>query len=383
MEKTTNLDLPYIMPSQAQKHVTHNEALLTLDAVVQLSVHDRNLTEPSGAEQDGERYIVADGATGDWQGWDGAIAARIDGEWRRILPGTGWIAWVEDEERFVYHGDGQWHQLGEALPALQDLELIGIGTTADEANPFAAKLNKALWSARYAGEGGDGNLRYTMNKEEPSGVLSLLMQSGWSGRAEVGLVGDDDLAIKVSPDGANWKEALRIDRTSGKASFPQTPAFAALSSLTGANGAFLRFSGSSSAVMQPIVGAVSQAAGLPTGALIESGLNSNGAYIRWADGTQICSQAGSINPTMATASGALFSNDEAGQYVWTFPAAFVAIPTMSSGVSRATFDSRRVFITYNGDNPVTATQAKLSFASTTSAPSLGLRLHAVAFGRWF
>jgi hypothetical protein len=222
-----------------------------------------------------------------------------------------------------------------------------------------------------------------MNKEEPSGVLSLLMQSGWSGRAEVGLAGDDDLAIKVSPDGANWKEALRIDRTSGKASFPQTPAFAALSGLTGANGAFLRFSGSSSAVMQPIVGAVSQAAGLPTGALIESGLNSNGAYIRWADGTQICSQAGSINPTMATASGALFSNDEAGQYVWTFPAAFVAIPTMSSGVSRATFDSRRVFITYNGDNPVTATQAKLSFASTTSAASLGLRLHAVAFGRWF
>lgn len=306
MEKTTNLDLPYIMPSQAQKHVTHNEALLTLDAVVQLSVHDRDLTEPSGAEQDGERYIVADGATGDWQGWDGAIAARIDGEWRRILPGTGWIAWVEDEERFVYRGDGQWHQLGEALPALQDLELIGIGTTADEANPFAAKLNKALWSARYAGEGGDGNLRYTMNKEEPSGVLSLLMQSGWSGRAEVGLVGDDDLAIKVSPNGANWKEALRIDRTSGKASFPQTPAFAALSGLTGANGAFVRFSGSSSAVMQPIVGAVSQAAGLPTGALIESGLNSNGAYIRWADGTQICSQAGSITPTMATASGAFF-----------------------------------------------------------------------------
>lgn len=383
METTTNLDLPYIMPSQAQKHVTHNEALSTLDAVVQLSVRDRNLAQPSGAEEDGERYIVAEGATGVWQDWDGAIAARIDGTWRRIPPGTGWIAWVEDEERFVYRSDGQWHQLGEAFPVLQNLELIGVGTTADGANPFAAKLNKALWSARYAGEGGDGNLRYTMNKEGPPGVLSLLMQSGWSGRAEVGLIGNDDLSIKVSPDGANWKEALRLDRTSGKASFPQTPALTALSSLTGTNAAFVRFSGSSSAVMQPIVGAVSQAGGLPTGALIESGINSNGAYIRWADGTQICSQVGSITPTMATASGALFSNDEAGQYVWTFPATFVAIPTMSSGVSRATFDSRRIFITYNGDNPVTTTQAKLSFASTTSAASLGLRLYAIAFGRWF
>ena len=27
MEQTANLQLPYIMPSQAQKHVTHNEAV--------------------------------------------------------------------------------------------------------------------------------------------------------------------------------------------------------------------------------------------------------------------------------------------------------------------------------------------------------------------
>ena len=36
MENSANLQLPYIMPSQAQKHVTHNEAVRTLDALVQL-----------------------------------------------------------------------------------------------------------------------------------------------------------------------------------------------------------------------------------------------------------------------------------------------------------------------------------------------------------
>ena len=41
MESTTNLALPYIMPSQAQKHVTHNEALQILDALVQLSLKSR------------------------------------------------------------------------------------------------------------------------------------------------------------------------------------------------------------------------------------------------------------------------------------------------------------------------------------------------------
>ena len=44
MDQTTNLKLPYIMPSQAQKHVTHNEAIRALDALVQLCVLDRDLS---------------------------------------------------------------------------------------------------------------------------------------------------------------------------------------------------------------------------------------------------------------------------------------------------------------------------------------------------
>jgi hypothetical protein len=39
-----------------------------------------------------------------------------------------------------------------------------------------------------------------------------------------------------------------------------------------------------------ILGTVSQAAGVPTGAVIESGSNANGRYTRWADGTQICTK---------------------------------------------------------------------------------------------
>ena len=42
-----HLLLPYILAAQAQKHVTHNEAIRLLDAVVQLSVLDRDLTATS------------------------------------------------------------------------------------------------------------------------------------------------------------------------------------------------------------------------------------------------------------------------------------------------------------------------------------------------
>lgn len=41
------------------------------------------------------------------------------------------------------------------------------------------------------------------------------MQSGWSGRAELGLIGDDDLALKVSPDRSAWTTALTAGRITG------------------------------------------------------------------------------------------------------------------------------------------------------------------------
>ncbi|WP_164712442.1 hypothetical protein [Methylobacterium currus] len=101
------------------------------------------------------------------------------------------------------------------LKTLQPVTLLGLGTTADAQNPFAAKLNTVLWTALTAGEGGTGDLRYTLNKEASDNTLSLLFQSGYSGRAELGLTGDDDLRVKVSADGSAWREALRVDRATG------------------------------------------------------------------------------------------------------------------------------------------------------------------------
>ena len=104
-DATTHLLLPYILAAQAQKHVTHNEALRILDGLVQLSVLDRDLTAPPASPADGDRYIVASGATGDWAGWDLNVALWTDGAWLRLPPRTGWRAWVEDEGLLlVYDG---------------------------------------------------------------------------------------------------------------------------------------------------------------------------------------------------------------------------------------------------------------------------------------
>lgn len=222
MENSANLALPYIMPSQAQKHVTHNEALELLDALVQCAVADRDMSAPPAAPVEGERHIVAEGGIDAWQGQDGRIALWRDGGWRFFAPGRGWVAFVIDEQALVHWSGSGWEKVQAELPPLQNLALLGVGTTANAANPFAAKLNKALWTALAAAEGGDGNLRCTLNKEGPANVVALLMQSNWNGRAEIGLAGDDDLTIKVSADGATWKEALRVDRHSGAVALPHS-----------------------------------------------------------------------------------------------------------------------------------------------------------------
>ena len=54
--------------SQAQKHVTHNEALTLLDTLCQASVIDKDLTTPPGSPAEGDCYIVAATGTGAWTG---------------------------------------------------------------------------------------------------------------------------------------------------------------------------------------------------------------------------------------------------------------------------------------------------------------------------
>ena len=78
-DTSTHLGLPYLLAAQAQKHVTHNEALRLLDAMVQLSVLDRTRTTPPASPADGDRHLVASGATGLWAGWDLNVAFWVDG----------------------------------------------------------------------------------------------------------------------------------------------------------------------------------------------------------------------------------------------------------------------------------------------------------------
>ena len=360
---TTHLLLPYILASQAQKHVTHNEALRLLDAMVQLSVLDRTRTAPPASPADGDRHIVASGATGLWAGWDLNVAFWVDGVWMRLVPRPGWLAWIADEAAFVVWNGSAWDLVGEPVDvsdavfslvndadptrkALFSLSGISTGTTRTFTLPntsselailagtqtftgnktfsgtltvsgtitvsaASASIGTATTTATYgmgtggtttgvtktlnlgtggaagsttvvnigpaaAGAGGTtvvntptvtfanavtqvgmpqanltayllglggatadsynrvsvntpallfnnagAGIEATVNKAAPANDAAFAFKTGFSARALIGLLGNDDFSFKVSPDGSAFFEALKIDRSNGQVELPQ------------------------------------------------------------------------------------------------------------------------------------------------------------------
>ncbi len=217
MSNTEKLQLPYIMAAQAQKHITHNEALRKLDAVVQLAVLDRNLSTPPVSPENGDRYLIDVNATGDWLGHDREIAAFQDNAWMFYSANEGWLCWVADENILLAYDGTLWSKVsgsGENTPK------FGINTIADNTNRLSVKSDATLFSHDDITPG-SGDIRATLNKSAVDKTASFVFQTNWSGRAEIGLAGDDNFHLKVSADGTIWNEALIIDAQSGAARLPR------------------------------------------------------------------------------------------------------------------------------------------------------------------
>ena len=123
-----------------------------------------------------------------------------------------------------------------------------------------------------------------------------------------------------------------------------------------------------------ILGTVSQTGGIPTGAVVERGGNANGDYVRYADGTQLCTAnlSGALSGTVSYISGGLYKSP----LPWTYPATFMfpacacggGVDNASSGlISMANSSTTLANLVYYSPNPTVAATA----------------IYVIAFGRWF
>ena len=206
MQDTPSLSLPLLQEGQAQKHVTVNEALCRLDALVQPVIVDDGRSAPPATPAEGACHVV------------GAAVFR-NGGWDFLVPRAGWTVRRADGTGGLRFDGAAW--VGDAP---RGAPAFGINATADDVNRLAVAAPGTLLTH----EGGDHRL--TINKAAEGDTASLLFQTGWSGRAEIGTAGSGDLSVKVSADGAGWTTAMVVDGATGIAGLPAMPRFSVTSS---------------------------------------------------------------------------------------------------------------------------------------------------------
>ncbi len=113
-EKSTNLKLPFIQSAQAQKHISHNDAITNLDILTQLTVEEKDLAIPPTSPLEGTCYIIANPASAEWTGKENYIAAWQDGAWRFYEPAEGWVAWIKDDNTQTVYDGSTWNVLNNS-----------------------------------------------------------------------------------------------------------------------------------------------------------------------------------------------------------------------------------------------------------------------------
>lgn len=107
-ETTARLGLPLLQVGQAQKELSHNEALALLDLAVQPVVEAVGIDTPPAAPADGACWIVGSRPSGAWTGQAQALAGWTADGWRFVAARDGMAAWSRADDTVARFADGSW-----------------------------------------------------------------------------------------------------------------------------------------------------------------------------------------------------------------------------------------------------------------------------------
>ncbi len=128
MNETIRHGLPLLAVAQAQKEVTHNEALLAIDRRLQIAVATRGSNVPPAAPAVGECHIVGGAPTGVWSCQPDAIALHDGFGWVFTPPQTGFVAYVTQEAVMAVY-DGGWQADAWPVSGLRIGDRLVLGAT--------------------------------------------------------------------------------------------------------------------------------------------------------------------------------------------------------------------------------------------------------------
>lgn len=132
MSRTPRLSIPFLSAGQAQKEISHNEALQTLDALVAPAVEATPQASPPATPVLGTCYLVGAAPTGAWAGQADKVAQYAAGGWRFIAPTEGMSMFVRASAQSATFRQGAWEigQLRGSSLILGGQQLVGSRASA-------------------------------------------------------------------------------------------------------------------------------------------------------------------------------------------------------------------------------------------------------------
>ena len=150
-DNSPRLELPLLHAGQAHKEITHNMALLRVDALLHGAVLSDSCVAPPEAPQAGQCWIIPE--RGDaWGRPAGMIAAYTGQGWMFITPRAGMWLWVHSRAQFCWHDGTNWVATG--LPWVLPVSFKAL----------AQGPQGQLWNAPVTGEMIDSAAREMISK---------------------------------------------------------------------------------------------------------------------------------------------------------------------------------------------------------------------------
>lgn len=209
MSKSKALQLPLLAPGQALKYITHNEALRRLDRFVQMRIEsfDTSVPPPSNLRREDVLYWTGRNPQGDWLDQANKLAFFDENSWQFFSAETGFTAiHLPSSELRVYDGEN-WGALKNVHQ--NEFQTLGVSASPDTNNRLTVSSNASLFT--HAGN----DHRLIINRATPNDTASLIFHTDFSASAELGLVGRDELQIKISSDGQDFVTAARLSTQTG------------------------------------------------------------------------------------------------------------------------------------------------------------------------
>jgi hypothetical protein len=146
MSATPRLGLPFLSAGQAQKEITHNEALQTLDMVVAGTVEEGPRNDAPASQLVGTAYIVGNSPTGAWAGKAQSIAGFTSGGWRFVVPAEGLSVYVKANATWANYRLADW-EMGILRGSRLVVDGLQVGSTASSTHNAAQDVTHFLAKA--------------------------------------------------------------------------------------------------------------------------------------------------------------------------------------------------------------------------------------------